>query len=70
MREVGIDQNDLTASGASDPRLGEIEPGRWVVFKNTTSGEVRVWYNDNDTMKKSAAFVDGGRSFSTPTDHP
>lgn len=44
-------------SGAADPTISDIgtSAGSW--WKNTTSGEVRYWYNDASTMKKSAALT-------------
>lgn len=44
-------------SGTADPTTSEVPTSGWIVYKNTTSGEVRVWVNDNGTMKKSAAFT-------------
>ena len=45
----------VTAS--QDPTTSNVATNGWVVWKNTTLNEVRVWVNDNGTMKKSAAFV-------------
>lgn len=44
-------------SGAADPTISDIgtSVGSW--WKNTTSGEIRYWYNDASTMKKSAALT-------------
>lgn len=44
-------------SGTADPTTAVVEKGEWFLYKNTTLNEVRVWVNDNGTMKKSAAFV-------------
>lgn len=38
-------------SGVANPTTADIARGTWVVYKNTTSGEVRVWTNDNGVMK-------------------
>lgn len=43
--------------GAVDPTLAEVPNNQWVVYKNTTSGEVRLWVNDNGTLKKSVALT-------------
>lgn len=44
-------------SGASDPVATELPKNQWILYKNTTLGEIRWWVNDNGTMKKSAAFT-------------
>ena len=44
-------------SGSSDPALSEVPENQWIVYKNTTSGEVRIWVNDGGSLKKSAAFT-------------
>lgn len=44
-------------SGTADPVASELAKGQWVLYKNTTSGEIRWWVNDDGTMKKSAAFT-------------
>jgi hypothetical protein len=44
-------------SGANDPTAAEVPEGQWVLYHNTTSGEVRVWTNIAGAMKKSAAFT-------------
>lgn len=43
-------------SGAAAPTIDQVPQGEWVVYKNTTLNEVRIWVNDGGTMKKSAAF--------------
>jgi hypothetical protein len=44
-------------SGASDPAVSEVPQGQWIVYRNTTSGEVRIWTNIAGSLKKSAAFT-------------
>lgn len=44
-------------SGSSDPTTSIVPNGHRITWKNTTNGEVRDWYNDNGTMKKSAAYT-------------
>lgn len=44
-------------SGAVNPTVAMIPNGEWIVFKNTALNEIRVWTNDNGTMKKGAAFT-------------
>lgn len=44
-------------SGAAAPTVDQVPQGEWVVWKNTTLNEVRVWVNDGGTMKKSLAFT-------------
>jgi hypothetical protein len=44
-------------SGTADPVNTEVPKGQWILYKNTTSGEIRWWINDDGTMKKSAAFT-------------
>ena len=43
--------------GASDPVAAEVPLNQWIVYHNTTSGEVRVWINIAGVLKKSAAFT-------------
>lgn len=38
-------------SAAADPGTAGVPNGTWSVWKNTTSGQVRVWANDNGVMK-------------------
>ncbi|MFN7882171.1 MAG: hypothetical protein ACK5PF_04040, partial [bacterium] len=35
----------------SNPTTSDIAAGQWAIYKNTTSGEVRLWANDGGTMK-------------------
>lgn len=34
-----------------NPTSSEIAAGQWAIYKNTTSGEVRLWVNDGGTLK-------------------
>ena len=36
---------------ASDPTTSEIGASEWAIYKNTTSGDVRLWVNDGGTLK-------------------
>ena len=36
---------------AADPSTSEISASEWAIYKNTTSGDVRLWVNDAGTMK-------------------
>lgn len=38
-------------SAASDPGTGDISAGQWALYKNTTSGFLKLWANDAGTMK-------------------
>lgn len=38
-------------SMAGDPTATEIAAGTWAVYKNTTSGDVKLWANDGGTLK-------------------
>jgi len=38
-------------SKAGDPVAADISASQWAVYKNTSSGEVRLWANDAGTMK-------------------
>lgn len=38
---------------ASDPTTADIVAGTWALYKNTTSGAVRLWTNDGGTMKST-----------------
>ena len=44
-------------SGASDPAVAEVPENQWIIYRNTTSGEVRMWTNIAGVLKKSAAFT-------------
>jgi len=44
-------------SGSSDPVASEIPENQWIVYHNTTSGEVRLWVNIGGAVKKSAALT-------------
>lgn len=35
----------------ANPTTTDITSGTWLVWKNTTSGEVRVWSNDGGVLK-------------------
>lgn len=39
---------------ATDPTTANIFPNTYMVFKNTTTGEIRLWVNDGGVIKKSA----------------
>lgn len=39
----------ISASG--DPGTGDIAAGQWALYKNTTSGLLKLWANDAGTMK-------------------
>ena len=52
-----VTQQINLVSGVADPTTANVPKGRWYVYKNTSSGEIRIWTNDNGTMKKSAAFT-------------
>lgn len=36
---------------ATDPTTTEIGTNQWAIYKNTTSGTVKLWANDGGTMK-------------------
>lgn len=36
---------------ATDPGVTGVPSGTWSIWKNTTSGQVKVWANDNGTLK-------------------
>lgn len=38
-------------SQATNPGTAGVPNGTWAVWKNTTSGEVRLWANDGGVMK-------------------
>lgn len=40
-------------SGTTNPTVSQIPNKQWVVFKNTTNGEVRLWTNDNGVLKST-----------------
>lgn len=38
-------------SAAADPTTSTIGAGEWAIYKNTTSGDVKLWVNDGGTLK-------------------
>lgn len=44
-------------SGSADPAVSEVPENQWIVYRNTTSGEVRIWTNIAGVLQKSAAFT-------------
>ncbi len=44
-------------SGASDPTVAEVPENQWIVYRNTTANEVRIWTNIAGALLKSAAFT-------------
>jgi len=36
---------------AADPTATEIAASQWAIYKNTTSGDVRLWANDGGVLK-------------------
>jgi hypothetical protein len=39
---------------AGDPTTADIAAGTWAIYKNTTTGLVKLWTNDSGTMKSVA----------------
>jgi hypothetical protein len=39
---------------AGDPALAEIYVNTWAIYKNTSTGAVKLWCNDNGTLKSVA----------------
>lgn len=44
-------------TGTADPTTAEVPQGQWIMYYNTTSGELRYWANLNGVMKKTAALT-------------
>lgn len=44
-------------SGINDPTVAEVPKDQWIVYRNKTLGEVRMWTNIGGVLKKSAAFT-------------
>jgi hypothetical protein len=44
-------------SDAGDPTTTDIPAGRWIVWKNSSTGDIKVWYNDSGVLKSTAAFT-------------
>jgi hypothetical protein len=42
--------------GAVDPVAADIEDGTCLLHRNTTSGEVRFWFNNGGALSSSASF--------------
>lgn len=40
-------------SQAANPTTSDIASGQWALYKNTSTGEVRLWANDGGTMKSA-----------------
>lgn len=43
--------NPAFSAQAVDPGTGGVPNGTWGIWKNTTSGVVKLWLNDSGTMK-------------------
>lgn len=41
----------IVHQAAADPTTAEVPLNQWVIYKNTTSGTVKLWVNDNGTLK-------------------
>lgn len=41
----------VVQSSASDPTTGNIPASNWAIYKNTTSGLVKLWVNDGGTLR-------------------
>jgi len=46
-------------SKAGSPTTTDIPAGTWAIYKDTTSGDIRVWTNDGGTMKSTPLAVTG-----------
>lgn len=44
-------------TGTSNPTASQVPSGQWIIYKNTTLNEIRLWTNDGGTMKKSVALT-------------
>jgi len=44
-------QTNLMISQAADPTTAQLTASRWRIYKNTTSGLVKLWVNDGGTLK-------------------
>jgi hypothetical protein len=45
------DLRGTLASKAGDPIVGDIAAGTWALYKNTSSGDVKLWANDGGVLK-------------------
>lgn len=45
------------SEGAANPTVAEVPENQWVVYRNTTIPEVRIWTNIAGVLLKSAAFT-------------
>ncbi len=50
---------NTVVSKAGYPTTSDIAAGSWAVYKDTTSGDIRVWTNDGGTMKSSPLATTG-----------
>lgn len=51
---MAYDADGITVkSGSSNPTTTNIPDGRWLVWKNTTSGVTDLWCNDGGTIKRA-----------------
>lgn len=57
LTDLNTDKVIPLRSGAADPTTSDVASGKCVVYKNTSSGEIRLWVNDSGSMKKSAALT-------------
>lgn len=49
--QTGAVITNATISQAADPTTVQLVSGRWNIYKNTTSGLVKLWANDGGTLK-------------------
>jgi hypothetical protein len=52
-----ITERHTNYSGAADPTAAEVPENQWIVYHNTTLGEVRMWTKIAGVLLKSAAFT-------------
>lgn len=50
----GVGDRLSVYSGTTDPTTSTVSSGEWQLFKNTTTGVVKLWTNDAGTMKSVA----------------
>ena len=44
-------------SGTSNPTVAQVPEGQWIVYRNTTSNQTRIWANTAGTLTSTAAFT-------------
>lgn len=54
---IGVTERMNVLIGTANPTVSMVPEHQWIIFHNTTLGEVRIWTNISGVLKSSAAFT-------------